>query len=194
MDQPSPAIDPEIDLMISLIQMLSPERRREVISAAAHNRFIDILEACQTKTLGELVRTLEADAHWPLLQQMNVSDAISTGGDEAARAVEGAAVARVAARLPAEAAPAADKRHLAVVKPAEPPKPPKPAAKSEKRTGDIFDEIIDLLRQKPGLRSEQIQKLLAKPKLLIGPSLAALRKAKRVRTEGENRAMRYFAR
>jgi hypothetical protein len=63
---------------------------------------------------------------------------------------------------------------------------------TQKSTGDIVDDVMMAITLEPGLRSEEIQKRLGKSSLLVKSTLAALRKNKRVRTEGANRATRYF--
>jgi transposase-like protein len=62
-----------------------------------------------------------------------------------------------------------------------------------KRTGDILDDIVTLVGTQPGLRTEEIQKRLDRPMVLIKSTLAVLRKQNRVRTEGTRRGTRYFA-
>jgi hypothetical protein len=68
----------------------------------------------------------------------------------------------------------------------------KPVSKSRKHGSDVIDDIVKLLRESPGLRSEEIQRRLKTPPELVKSALMVLRKDKRVRTEGSNRATRYF--
>jgi hypothetical protein len=61
-----------------------------------------------------------------------------------------------------------------------------------RKKGDVLDDIMVLLEATPGLRSEQIQKSLDVPAVLLKPALAALRKQNRVRMQGIKRAAQYF--
>jgi hypothetical protein len=195
MDQPLPATDSQTDLISSLIQTLSPARKQDMLGAAAQNRFVDLIRACQAKSVAEFIRALQADPHWPLLKELRLSDVVTT--DEA-----------LIAPPAAEASSPSPSRHLSVVevvepaaapgrkrhasKPAAAPKPA-PAPRGKKRaSGDIRDEILEAVAGEPGLRSEELQRRLGKPAVLVKATLAALRKNGELRTEGTRRATRYF--
>jgi hypothetical protein len=200
-----PVENPEADLVATLLQCLSPERRRELADAAAQTRFLELLGMHHNTTIEQFVRALKADPHWGLLKHLRVSDVISDGkeqpGDGAVETVSSSLApevpcaldkpqmhlalvgSEVASEVPAAAtAPALASHSASAAKPV-----------GRKRSGDILEDIIKLLEAEPGLRSEEIQKRLERPAVLVKSSLVALRKTNRVRIEGSKRATRYFA-
>jgi hypothetical protein len=201
-----PNANPEANLVAELIQRLSPERRRDLVGTAAQNRLLELIDAHQKATIDDFFRAVQADQHWPLLKSLLLSEVILSSAQ---------AAKDPAAASPAEPdRPTAERRQMRLsILPTSPveadaealPARAKPspeagrtevankAAATRKRSGDILDDIVKLLETKPGLRNEEIQKQLGKPAVLVKTSLAALRKGKRVRTEGERRATRYFA-
>jgi hypothetical protein len=56
-----------------------------------------------------------------------------------------------------------------------------------------LDQIVDVIRKKPGLRSEQIQRELSLAPKVVKAGLAQLRKERRVRTSGQRRSTTYSA-
>jgi hypothetical protein len=186
-----PTVKPETDLVTALVQGLSPEHRRAFMDAAAQNRLLELIDLHQQSTIDDFFRAVQADAHWPLLRNLLLSDVISSTLESASTPPSTATLDRDLAtderrqmRLAIPAGSGEEKTIEPVVS---------RAASGRKRGGDILDDIVTLLATEPGLRNEQIQKHLGKPALLVKSSLAALRKSKRVRTEGERRATRYFA-
>jgi hypothetical protein len=188
-------MDPESDLISSLIQLLSPDRRRELLGVAVQNRFVDLVNAYQGKTVGEFFRAVQADPHWAMLKDLPLADVVSTSPERTP-----------ASAAPVPAAPDAEvqKTRLAVIEPlpaSDAPdrakgraaaKAPAAPVKRQKRSGDIFEDILELVTAEPGLRNEEIQRRLNKPALLVKPTLAALRKQRRLRSEGTRRATRYY--
>ena len=204
---PQPAENPEADLITTLIQCLSPERRRELVGTAAQSRFIELIDAHQGTTIADFFQAVQADPHWALLKDLLVSDVILSSGGRTSEAESGGGPD--VASSPHEDASGEDRRqmHLAIVAMNNAPEAPvvapplvAPAAAPRsatstrrKRSGDILEDIVELLEAEPGLRSEEIQKRLDKPPVLVKSTLVALRKHSRVRIEGTKRAARYFA-
>jgi hypothetical protein len=197
--------NPAADLITELVQQLSPERRRELVEAAACSRFHDLLQVHQKSTLKAFIKALQADIHWGVLEHLVLGDVITTeGGEDADASTKRASVT-------AETAPSVDKRQMQLsivgetgVAPAG-VSPDEPAAftgagaialtktkPKHRKKGDVLDDIMALLESTPGLRSEQIQKHLEVPAVLLKPALAALRKQNRVRMQGVKRAAQYF--
>jgi hypothetical protein len=196
----------ESSLLTALIECLSPERRRELMEAAAHSRMLEIIGAHRDKTVEDFLLAVQGDAHWAILKDLRLSDVITLDSDAAVEEKHDAATA-------VHAGGNADtpQMHLPSVSTASPSAPPNAtpsatAAKAkhgkdaprkalpatQKSTGDIVQDVMMAITLEPGLRSEEIQKRLGKSSLLVKSTLAALRKNKRVRTEGANRATRYF--
>jgi hypothetical protein len=197
----------EPGILAALIEGLSPERRRELIGAAAQSRMLEIIDAHQGETVEAFLRAVQADAHWAILKDLPLSDVITLESDSAVEKKPDATEA-------APSAPAVDPRQMQLPNTSiasaatAAPASPLPRGKKEKRKaaapskvtpatrksgGDVTDDVMMAVTLEPGLRSEEIQKRLGKPALLVKAALAALRKNKSVRTEGTNRATRYFA-
>ncbi len=62
-----------------------------------------------------------------------------------------------------------------------------------KLSGAAIDQILDVIRKHPGLRSEQIQREISLAPKAVKAGLAQLRKDKRVRTSGQRRSTTYSA-
>ena len=62
---------------------------------------------------------------------------------------------------------------------------------SGKLSAGALDQIIEVIRKKPALRSEQIQRELTLGAGIVKAGLAQLRKQRRVRTSGQRRATTY---
>jgi hypothetical protein len=134
-----------------------------VLEEALGGRLREIFSHHQGATLGELVATLTGDSHWSVLRGLPVSSVLQPSG-------------RAAPRQPVARAQ------------------PVRARRSGGRAGNdevMLDKLVQLIENKPGLRSEQIQKELGLPPKLVKAGLAKLREEHRVRTIGERRAMTY---
>jgi hypothetical protein len=183
----------ETELVVGLIQSLTPDTRKRVLAAAAQEQMLQLLATHQQKPVVELVRALQADPHWYALKDLLVGDIITVEPD-AAPAMGSEPVASTQpsedprqmrlAIVPTDAAPAE-----AVATPAATPTPPTaadapaPQPKKRGRPGkspapktDIVDDVLGLLKGKPGLRSEEIQDALKRPSLLVKSALQALRR------------------
>jgi hypothetical protein len=196
----------ESSLLAALIECLSPERRRELLEVAAQSRMLEIIVAHQGKTVEAFLRAVQADAHWAILKDLPLSDVITWDSERAVgekrdadlapqtaaagdlRRMHLPSVSTASASAPTNVTPS---RHASTAKhKKDAPRKAPPA--TQKSTGDIVDDVMTAITLEPGLRSEEIQKRLGKSSLLVKSTLAALRKNKRVRTEGANRATRYF--
>jgi hypothetical protein len=60
-----------------------------------------------------------------------------------------------------------------------------------KLSGAAIDQLLEIIRKHPGLRSEQIQREIALAPKAVKAGLAQLRKDKRVRTSGQRRSTTY---
>jgi hypothetical protein len=183
MRHPKPPTD-QADSVAALIEGLSPDRRSEFVAAAAQNRMIDLIDAHQKATIEDFFRAVQADQYWPLLKKLVVSDVISPSSEPDQAAPRSA---------PPKTGRAEDRQMPLALVPVTPAAPEPTPAGAPKRSGDILDEIVMLLLGNPGLRSEEILRHLRHPPVLVKSALAALRKAGRVRTEGQARATRYFS-
>lgn len=67
----------------------------------------------------------------------------------------------------------------------------RPPGRGNRLSGAAIDQILDVIRKKPGLRSEQIQRELSQPPKAVKAGLAQLRKDRRVRTSGQRRSTTY---
>jgi hypothetical protein len=202
-----PGHNSEADLITALIQCLSPERRRELLDAAAQSRMLELIDNHQARTVEEFLHAVHSDPHWSVLKDLLVSDVIRSESDGAVETKTEAAAGTRNQRL--EDAPliqlpivskAATPKTANEASPAKPPASPKPrtvalakaTSPTRKSTGDILEDIVMAVTLEPGLRSEEVRKRLGKPAVLVKASLRALRKSKRLRTEGERRNTRYF--
>jgi hypothetical protein len=190
-----PASHADADSLLSLISELSPEHRRELMQAALTHHFAALVQKHQQLGLEGFFNVIRADSRWSLLKDIPVADLIDAGGERHGEDAGKESPASEAAHSSAESeAPA----QLALVPVEQEPghaTAPKSPAKPRKAKGDgsdILDRILDLVQRSPGLRTEEIQKQLAAPMLLIKPALARLRKTKQLRGEGIKRAMKYF--
>jgi hypothetical protein len=67
----------------------------------------------------------------------------------------------------------------------------RPPGRRGKLSAAALDQIIDVVKKKPGLRSEQIQRELDFGQGVVKAGLARLRLERRVRTSGQRRATTY---
>jgi hypothetical protein len=210
LQKPVASSDSGSTTIAALIDSLPPERRRQLLEAAAQSRMLEIIDAHQDKTIEAFFRAVQADTHWAILKDLPLSDVITLDkGSMAAdkhdtvAALESAAADSRQMQLPSvsagnsAASPASRSTNSkpSSAKPNAKEKaaaPRKGAPATQKSTGDIVEEVTAAIASEPGLRSEEIQRRLGKSSLLVKSTLAALRKNKRVRTEGANRATRYY--
>jgi hypothetical protein len=198
----------ESDLITALIQCLSPERRRELLDAAAQSRMLELIEDHQARTVEEFLRAVQSDPHWSVLKDLLLSQVITTdrdgiaesngelvaaprnqGGNDARQmklpSISTVSAPVIASDQPTSNAPSSEKSTRREPRKGVPP--------TRKSTGDILDDIVMAVTLEPGLRSEEIRKRIGKPAVLVKSSLRVLRKVQRLRTEGERRNTRYFA-
>jgi hypothetical protein len=157
---------------LTVLNLLTPERQREILDEAIGTEVRRLLEKHHSSTLGDLVAELSAHPLWEVLRAAPVSFVFAT---------------------PAKSATANANANGSNGHRATSPEP-KPKANGKRSIpSEPVDAILQVVRENPGLRSEDIRKklpaaLAARVKLL----LRTLRDEKRVRTDGIKRQMVYF--
>ena len=155
-----------------LLEFLPAGRRQEILNEAVGSKVREIFKRNHQNTLGGLVAALTGDSYWAVLQSVSVSVVLQpSGSDHVARSTGSKALS------------------------AAPGKVGRPRGRRSKLNDSAVSEILATVEKNPGLRSEQLQKLLVHlgPKL-VKQGLAKLRAAKRVKTSGQRRATTYSAR
>jgi hypothetical protein len=147
---------------------LSAERRQEILAEALGGRALEIFASHQDATVGELIQALKSDASWSTLRALNVSAVLRpTGGG-----------ATAPQHAPESAGPVVGRAR---------------GGRRSKLTDGTLEQLLKLIGDKPGLRSEQIYELSSLPPKVAKAGLAKLRATKRVKTTGIKRAMTYMA-
>jgi hypothetical protein len=147
---------------LDVLQLLSAQRRQEIIGEALGGRARAIFADHRQATIGELVEILTGDASWSMLRQLGVS-----------------AVLQPQATAPWHNGGGA------------PPVRKNGRGRPSTMTQDLLDQIMRVIVATPGLRNEQIQRSSGLPPKVVKAGLAKLRETKRVKTTGLKRAMTY---
>lgn len=154
-------------LTLDVLALLSADRRQAVVEEALNSRIRGIFERHSRGTLGRLIDGLVKDEHWAIMKNVRVETVLRPSGRGSA--TNGAS----------HGAPDGTGKRRG----RPPGKRPFTAA--------TLDQIVELIRKRPGLRSEQLQRELAMPPGVVKAGLAQLRKDRRVRTAGERRSTTY---
>jgi hypothetical protein len=154
-------------ISLDVLALLPADRRQAVVEEALNSRIRGIFQKHSRATLGRLIDGLVKDEHWGVMKNVRVETVLRPS---APGAYNGGSAA----------ANGTGKRR------GRPPgKRPFTAA--------TLDQIVDVIRKRPGLRSEQLQRELGLPRGVVKAGLAQLRKDRRVRTVGERRSTTYAA-
>ncbi len=147
---------------IDLLSLLSADRRQAVVEEALGSRIRGIFQKYSRATLGKLIEGLVHDEHWSAMQHVRVSTVLRPSGG----ATVGAGATTGARRG-------------------------RPPGRRGRLSAGTLDQIIEVVKKKPGLRSEQIQRELDFGPGVVKAGLARLRLEHRVRTSGQRRATTY---
>ena len=149
-------------IKLDLLSLLSADRRQAVVEEALGSRIRGIFQKHSRATLGKLIEGLVHDEHWSAMQHVRVST-----------------VLRPSAGAQGAARPASGARRG------------RPPGRRSKLSAAALEQIIEVVRKKPGLRSEQIQRELDFAQGVVKAGLARLRLERRVRTSGQRRSTTY---
>ena len=147
---------------LDLLSLLSADRRQAVLEEVLGSRIRGIFQKNSRATLGKLIEGLVQDEHWDAMKTVRVSTVLRPSG----------------AGSSAASAPTGARRG-------------RPPGKRNKLSSAVLDQILEVVKKKPGLRSEQIQKEIDAGPGVVKAGLARLRVERRVRTSGQRRSTTY---
>ena len=148
---------------LDVLSLLSSDRRMAVVEEALNSHIRGIFQRHSNATLGKLIAGLVGDEHWAEMQNIRVATVLRPGGSAASSTPRVTTGAR-------RGRPPGQKNRLSTA---------------------AIEQIIEVIRKKPSLRSEQIQRELELAPGIVKAGLARLRQEDRVRTSGQRRSTTY---
>jgi hypothetical protein len=164
-----------------ILAALPPERRQEILEEAIGARLRTIIADHQEQTFGALFEALKSDLLWSHFQQVKVG-----------------AILRAPAKAAVPARPSVEEQHApdAAPAPAVAPAPAPAAAEAAtkpQKVGIDLDALLDLVKKHPGLRAEELRRVIGGKPEALSLALAALRNQGKLKTAGAARGTTYTA-
>jgi hypothetical protein len=169
---------------LDVLSMLPPDRQAAIRMEAFGCEARKIFREHQQSSLADVVRLLTEHAHWNELQQLAlwfvapVPDASSASVDTGASPADSGTNAK-----------SNSKRQPPVLHPIR----PKSTYGPRSLNGTHVQTVLKVIRENPGLRSEEIQRKSRLAPGAVRKVLQKLRREKTVKTKGEKRATTYSA-
>lgn len=146
---------------VDLLSLLTPDRRQAIFEEVLGTRIRGLFQRHANATIGKLVEALTGDDLWAQMQHVRVEHVLNP------REVSARSAGKTGARRG------------------------RPPGSRTKLSSTAIDQIVEVIRKKPNLRSEQLQRELSLSPAIVKSGLAKLRQERRVRTSGQRRSTTY---